>query len=668
MDELAGLSPLDLLKLRMQLDAQAVRTPEQIAANRAQTTNDLLSVTPVVGNAMSAESALANFKDMIAADSWKDAAKSGAWGALDTVGAVTGLPFGKAAKAAAKGGSSRLNTFVGPEAKTANKSALQNAEAMRAQGASPESIWERTGWGWDERGLPYFEVDDSAAKLKAPTGTVPQTYGELLDHPALFAARPDLADIKLTQTGPANSGRYQMPIGGQYFARPASIDIGPASPGKTLENALHEGQHAADFERGGSFGASVDWPNKADRAAAIDQILADSVMGPVYRRVQDTTAAKEALRAGGENTPEFSAARREWFDAQAALGKAERETGRLGNPSRLAYKNNPGEVRARNTAEQRRAMPDAERRGTAPWKTQDVRQDDVFADAPGGSSGTSQVFVPVEEGKLTERARAMRERGAPAGQVYDATGITVGPDGTMRRFLPNDKVDIDWSYQPGDVTTVGALVNHPSLYREIPDLQNRIVKVTDKVEQKPGQMPRGLSRTDPVTGDFEWSSVGGDPYADILKMMQYDVNDRVGFSPAGRHGLQNNIAALNKAQLDAARSGAARDARVAYTNELERHKDEVINQGIANRDRFPYMDRKIGERTAGSTDSKIVRASAHKGAVEGFPYSQGAPWIKGGWKMPAFDEMLVLPPTNATQDDMAQLLEDWFRYGSGRGR
>ncbi len=663
-----GASPIDDLRASLEMAAAHTPSAAEREKNRAKTREDALSVTPVIGNIMSGESAVENYKAMAGADTWKDVAKHGLFGALDTVGAVTGLPWGKAAGAVAKGGKDRLNVFVGPEAKTANKAALQNAEYMRAQGASPESIWERTGWGWDERGLPYFEVDDSAAKLRPGTGTAPQTLGEFMDHPALFTARPDLADIKLTQTGPANSGRYMMPMKGQYFGRDASIDIGPAAPTKTLENTLHEAQHAADFERGGSFGASVDWANKADREAAISKILADTVMGPIYRRVQDTTAAKEALRAGGESTPEFARARNEWFDAMAALGRAERETGRLGNPSRLAYKNTPGEVRARNTAEQRRTMTDAERRGTAPWKTQDVRQEDVFADAPGGSSGTSQVFVPVEEGKLTGRARDMRDKGKSAHEVWDATGITVGPDGTMRRFLPNHTMDVDWGYTPGDVTTVGALVNHPTLFREMPEIQNRIVKVTDKAEVKPGQMPRGLSRTDPVTGDFEWSKAGGDPYADIAKLINYDVTDQVGFSPAGRHSFSDNLASLNKAQLDAALSPADRASITAYTQALERAKADVIGRGIEGKARFKDMDRRIGDRTAGSADAKIVRASVDRESGIGFPYDPTAPWIKGYWQMPAFEDMLVMPPTKATPDDMAQFVTDWYRYGSGRGR
>lgn len=382
-----GISPIDDLRTSLEMAAANQPDDETRARNRATTTKDALSVTPVIGNAMSAESAVQNYRDMVGADSWKEAAKSGLFGAIDTVGAATGLPFGKMAGKAAKGGSSRLNTFV-----------------------------------------------------------------------------------------------------------------------------------------------------------------------------------------------------------------------------------------------------------------------------------------PVEEGKLSEKARTMREGGARNEDVYGTTGMFFGPDGTLRRRIPDNKMDIDWSANPGDVTTVGALVNHPTLFREMPELQNRIVRVTDKVEQKPGQLPRGISRTDPVTGDFEFSKMSGDPYADMAKMLQYDINDRVGFSSAGRHNFSDNLATINSAQLEALRSGAPADARVAYARRMDKFKD-TLHDGIKNRMRFKDMDRRIGDVTAGSTDAKIVRGEASLlGDIAGYPYAQDAPWIKGHWQMPAFDEMLVLPPKGATPEDWAQFVENWYRYGSGKGK
>lgn len=284
--------------------------------------------------------------------------------------------------------------------------------------------------------------------------------------------------------------------------------------------------------------------------------------------------------------------------------------------------------------------------------------------AKGGSSRAS-MFVPVEEDDVANTARLMREKGAKNADVHKETGLVFGPDGTMREFVPNKKLDIDWSYKPGDVTTVGAMFNHPELFKREPWIQNRVVKVTDAVEQKPGQMPRGVSRTDPTTGDFLFSTMGGDPYADAAKLLQYDVNDRYGFSPAGRHGLQNNLADMNAAQLGAMGADAPLHMKRAYADSLDKVKRDVVEGGIARGDRYPHMDKQIGARTAGSTDAKVVRASTTHDI--GYPYAQNSPWLKGGWSMPSFGEMLVLPPKGMTPEDWAQFIPDWYRYGSGKG-
>jgi hypothetical protein len=286
--------------------------------------------------------------------------------------------------------------------------------------------------------------------------------------------------------------------------------------------------------------------------------------------------------------------------------------------------------------------------------------------AKDGSSRLN-VFVPVEEGKLTERARDIRERGASNEAVYDTTGLNFGPDGTIRRRIPDNKMDIDMSFEPGDITTVGALVNHPTLFRDIPDLQNRIVKVTDKAEMRPGSpMPRGITRTDPETGNFEFSKASADPYADMAKLLQYDINDRVGFASAGRHNFTDQMSDLWKAQLDATRSGADRKAIQAYVDAIERVKGDM-SVDMSQKQRFKDMSRKLTDRDAGSTDAKIVRGEADLRGGFGYPYAKNAPWLKGYWTPQDFKDLTVLPPKGATLEDMAQFIEDWKRFGAGAG-
>jgi hypothetical protein len=296
-----------------------------------------------------------------------------------------------------------------------------------------------------------------------------------------------------------------------------------------------------------------------------------------------------------------------------------------------------------------------------------------------GGKDRLNVFVPVEEGKLTQQARRLRGRGKPAEEVFDSTGLIIAPDGTVRRHIPDSYMDVDFSHRPGDVTTVGNLVNHPTLFRAMPELQNRIVNVTDKVDPALAKrgLKRGFARTDPKTGDFEYSIVGMDPFGDMAKLLQYDISDRVGFSAAGRHSMQDQIGDINRAVLDVARSPADRKAIQAYVDALDRIKADVIakletpNKG-GGTIRYSDVSKGLSDRTAGNLDSKIVRGNAGMLASENpagrFPYEANPPWVKGNFTMPSYEDMLVLPPAKSTPDDIAQFVEDWYRYGAGRGK
>lgn len=279
---------------------------------------------------------------------------------------------------------------------------------------------------------------------------------------------------------------------------------------------------------------------------------------------------------------------------------------------------------------------------------------------------TAGVFVPVEEGMLSERARELRDTGASNRDVLEATGMLFGADGSMRRWIPDQRMDIDFSFKPGDVTTVGNLVDHPTLFREMPQLQNRIVSVTDKLQP---HSSRGISRTDPETGNFEFSSAGDMPHSDMAKLLQYDINDAAGWSSAGRHDFQGQLSDVLTAQLGAARHGQGNlPAATAYVDALNVPKRQV-EAGIAQRDRFKDMGRRLTDQAAGSVDSKIVRALANSRADAPFtyPYGPGASWVKGNYAVPNFKDMMVLPPKGIQPDDWEQFLGDWYRYGAGRG-
>lgn len=293
-----------------------------------------------------------------------------------------------------------------------------------------------------------------------------------------------------------------------------------------------------------------------------------------------------------------------------------------------------------------------------------------------GAASRLNTFVPVEEGKLSELARDMRERGASNEEVFRHSGLFFGPDGTMRRTIP-DRMRMDTNYKPGDKTTVGALVDHPRLFREMPELQNRVVNVTDDLDRYAAQMGRrkGVVNTDPVTDEWNMSVAGGNPYADIAKLLQYDITKKVGFSQAGRHRYDDQLQDINTAQLRASMADADPAAVSAYVKHLEDEKGRVIGNksGVApgrGQRKQKDMSMDFMNRNAGSTDAKIVRGQVYdKGSERVYPYAtQNAPWIGGGYVAPGFENLTVLPPTKMTKEDWTMFLEDWHRFGSGKGR
>ena len=88
-------------------------------------------------------------------------------------------------------------SFAGIFAKNADNFKLDTAKKMEKSGeATPEEIRRKTGWyrGYDR--LWRFEIDDSKMKIKETNIVGGDTkLGDVLEHPDLFAAYPQLKDI-----------------------------------------------------------------------------------------------------------------------------------------------------------------------------------------------------------------------------------------------------------------------------------------------------------------------------------------------------------------------------------------------------------------------------------------------------------------------------------------
>lgn len=163
-DPFEGMSPIDRLKLRLSLANQPV-SPEQKAANLSQTREDALSVLPVIGNAMSARDAYTGAGeayDAFGRGDYQQGGISGLLAAMSGLGAVTGLPFGKAAASVAK-------------------QAPDMAYAIPAYHGSPHDF-------------------DKFDMSKIGTGEGAQSYG----HGLYFSENPEVAAVYQKTLGDAN--------------------------------------------------------------------------------------------------------------------------------------------------------------------------------------------------------------------------------------------------------------------------------------------------------------------------------------------------------------------------------------------------------------------------------------------------------------------------------
>lgn len=108
----------------------------------------------------------------------------------------------------ARGTKSRI--FIGPDAKTWDTKAAIKAANMERKGATPEEIWAETGTARGPDKMWRQEISDKAASMseaKLPTqyiegaGDVPSwKVGQVLNHPELMSAYPDIAKIESSFT------------------------------------------------------------------------------------------------------------------------------------------------------------------------------------------------------------------------------------------------------------------------------------------------------------------------------------------------------------------------------------------------------------------------------------------------------------------------------------
>jgi len=188
----------------------------------------------------------------------------------------------------------RAATYAGRLADTADHDQLAAAKARVRMGDDPESVRKDTGWFQSSvDGEWRHEIDDSGARLKRPWDEVERSpvigqpvehqIGDVLDHPELLKAYPELRDVKITKRSPFLD--FNQAIQGWFDPRTKQLNITPYAQ-DPLSTMLHELQHWVQHKEGFDQGGNTASTNLAN----------PEVLGKLAARVKDNLTGLKDLK------------------------------------------------------------------------------------------------------------------------------------------------------------------------------------------------------------------------------------------------------------------------------------------------------------------------------------------------------------------------------------
>jgi Large polyvalent protein associated domain 23 len=314
--------------------------------------------------------------------------------------------------------------FGGRLSKTADYDAQKTAVKMEAAGATPSAIWSQTGTVKGADGEWRQEIDDSKAKLlmqpselkpveidldhTSREGDFTKTsyMDEVLNHPELYKAYPELKDIKVE---PLPDDLVKKKVGGDYNSNTNTIRLNPNMSNDQAKSViLHEVQHAIQKKEGFALGdnpanhipaalvpAETDFMKvRADTENEVAKNLGTNQSGvdimKAMIRGQDLTGVAEGhQKVFGDilaNNPDVK-------DRLTNIVKSEDMINDAHDKAFTMYKRSMGETEARNVQKRRNMTPE-QRRSTLPVSTEDVprflqRNSKPTASLPAASGDTA---------------------------------------------------------------------------------------------------------------------------------------------------------------------------------------------------------------------------------------------------------------------------------------
>ena len=314
-------------------------------------------------------------------------------------------------------------SFAGPQSQTADSLSLSDARSRLDAGEDAEAVRQETGWHKGVDGKWRYEISDADAKLAMDRDTAygyidsigGATLGDLLNHPALFAAYPSLAKIPVS-----------LMDGKGASLRTTTVNDGPAShelalgrslaPGDLLSVLLHEVQHGIQhvegFATGGSPNGNVAAYQQQMNGELVDMLAQSPKLEQAY---EDWAKFQARITSGLEFDAKAAEAAEDVLLAQPNGAKAidlHASLDGLGDPNsapsvmRNRYKRLAGEVEARNT-QARQRLSAWDRQITPPSQTADVADGDVIVTFNGKEAANAPM---PENGRNPETQQAYEAR------------------------------------------------------------------------------------------------------------------------------------------------------------------------------------------------------------------------------------------------------------------
>lgn len=289
-----------------------------------------------------------------------------------------------------------------------------------------------------------------------------------------------------------------------------------------------------------------------------------------------------------------------------------------------------------------------------------------------GASSRAGVFVPVEDAGKIDAVRSRRLDDVPLREIYHDTGAFIDPSGKVLREIPDYPMGTGMGrFRPGDQATLGEYADHP-VFDLFPQYRDLPVTFTDFTDVRGGAP---IARTLP-DGGVELSLAPGDPRKGVAKVLQYNIAKDTGLPPSLRHGKAEALEGLQRGPrlMSGVKPGDKADleALAAYIETMNTKRQDLLrNLELVDPKKASTLVQLLVNKNAGNVNSRVASGRAtldSQGVKQIYPYNKQTPYFKrgGGRGITDYEDMFVLPPEGASDEQLLQFLREWRTYGAGR--